>query len=51
MNQDNHILPKPEKEFETRNNNKEYKVKSIIDNMIYNKKINNQLPNFYYLIL
>lgn len=33
-------LPEPEREFETRNN-KKYKVKIIIDNIIYSKEINN----------
>ena len=37
VNQNNHILLKPEKEFEARNNEK-YKVKTIINNKIYEKK-------------
>ncbi len=51
MNQDNHILPKLERKFEIRNNNKEYEVKSIINNTVYGKKAKNQLPDLYYLVL
>lgn len=43
-------LPEPEKEFEAENN-KEYKVKSIIDSMVYEKKAKNKLPGLYYLVL
>ena len=47
-------LPKLEKnlEFEAIGN-KKYKVKAIIDSVVYNQQINNsnQMPGFYYLIL
>ncbi len=47
-------LPEPEKdlEFEGRSN-KEYKVKVIIDNIMYSQQTNesNQIPGFYYLNL
>ncbi len=46
----NNILPESEKEFEAKNN-KKYKVKAIIDNAVYNKKVNNQMLSLYYLIL
>ena len=46
----NEILLELKMEFRTRNN-KECKVKVIINNAVYGKKTNNQMPNFYYLIL
>ena len=49
MNQNNALLD-PEKKFKAKNN-KKYKIKSIIDSTIYNKKVKNQLPSFYYLVL
>ncbi len=47
MNQDNYVLSEPEREFKARNNNKEYKVKLIIDSMVYSKKAINQLSSLY----
>ena len=37
------IFPEPERKFEAENN-KEYKVKVIINNAIYGHKAENQLP-------
>lgn len=37
-------------EFEARNN-KKYKVKSIINSLIYNKTVENQFQGLYYLVL
>ena len=34
------------KKFETEKN-KEYEIKIIINNMIYGKKVNNQISGFY----
>lgn len=51
MNQDNHALLEPKREFKAGDNNKEYKIKSIINNIVYGKEANNQLSNFYYFIL
>ena len=48
MNQ-NKILPKLNKEFKAKNN-KEYKIEVIINNMVYNKEVNNQISDLYYLI-
>ncbi len=44
-------LPEPEKEvkFEA-GDNKEYKVKAIIDSAVYGQQVNNQRPGLYYLI-
>lgn len=42
-------LPKSKGEFEARDN-KKYEFKAIIDNVVYSKEINNQMPGFYYLI-
>ena len=36
----NDALPELKKEFEA-GNNKEYEIKTIINNMVYDKKINN----------
>ncbi len=47
----NQELPKPKKEFDFSNNNKEYEVKAIIDSAVYNKKANNKMPGLYYLVL
>ncbi len=49
---DNKALPEPEKElkFEARDN-KEYKVKAIIDSAVYDQQANDQMPGFYYLVL
>ncbi len=45
------LLSKLEKvEFEA-GDNKEYKVKVIIDNVVYSQQANNQMPSLYYLIL
>ncbi len=46
----NNALEKLEKEFEA-GKDKEYKVKAIIDNAMYSKEINNQMPGLYYLVL
>ena len=46
---DNQALPKPEKEFEAKNN-KEYKIKAIINSAVYGKEVNNQIPDLYYLV-
>lgn len=43
-------LPEPKKELEPRNN-KKYEVKVIIDSVVKGKKRNNQILDFYYLIL
>ena len=42
-------LLKP-KEFKTRNN-KEYEVKIIINNTIFGKETNGQIPGLYYCVL
>lgn len=39
------------REFETGNNNKEYKIKAIISSIVYGKEANNQILGLYYLIL
>ena len=46
------LKPKKDLEFEV-GDNKEYKVKVIIDNTIYDQQTNNsnQMPGFSYLIL
>ena len=46
----NKTILEPEKEFDTRDD-KKYKVKAIINNMMYSKKANNQISIFYYLVL
>ena len=47
-------LPEPKKdlEFEAKSN-KEYKVKAIIDSVVYGKQTNNsnQMSGFYYFVL
>ncbi len=43
-------LAKSEREFEAENN-KEYKVKVIIDSLVYGKKANNQISSLYYFVL
>ncbi len=40
------VLLEPKKEFEIRNN-KEYKVKSIVNSMIYNKKVESKMKKGY----
>lgn len=40
----------PERKFEARDN-KEYKVKAIINSAVYNQEINGQISGLYYLIL
>lgn len=37
-------------EFEAEDN-KEYKVKLIINSAVYSKEANSQMPDFYYLVL
>lgn len=49
MNQNDALL-KLEQEFEGRNN-KKYKVKSIVNNTVYDKEIRSQLLGFYLLVL
>lgn len=46
----NTTLPEPKKEFETEND-KNYKVKAIINSAMYSKEVNNQMPVLYYLVL
>ena len=45
----NNALPKPKK-FEIRDN-KKYEIKAIINNTVYGKEANNQMPGFYSFIL
>ncbi len=42
--------PKKELEFET-GGNKEYKVKAIIDSVVYGQQANDQMPGLYYFVL
>ena len=44
------FLLKLKKKFKVKNN-KKYKVKAIVDSVVYNHKANNQISNLYYLIL
>lgn len=44
------LLLELKREFKVKNN-KKYKIKAIVDSTVYNKKINNQMLDFYYLIL
>ena len=45
------MLPKPEKEFEAKDE-KEYKVETIIGSAVYGQQANNnQMPGFYYFVL
>ena len=48
-NSANETLQEPKKKFEAREN-KKYKVKASVNNTIYNYKIENHLPGFYYLV-
>lgn len=48
VNQSN--LLEIEKKFKAKDN-QEYKVKSMIDSIVYGKEIENQLPDLYYLVL
>ncbi len=43
-------LLEPEKEFEA-GDNKDYKVKAIIDSAVYGQQANDQMPGLYYLVL
>lgn len=43
-------LSEPEKEFETEDN-KKYKVKTIINSIVYGKEVNDQILGLYYLVL
>ncbi len=44
-------LPEPEKEIEFEaGDNKEYEVKAIIDNAVYDQQANDQIPGLYYLV-
>ena len=45
----NELFPEPELEFDI-GDNKEYKVKVIIDSTIYVKEVKEQLPDLYYLV-
>ena len=45
----NELFPEPEPEFDA-GNNKKYKVKAIIDNVVYAKKTEKHLPGLYYLV-
>ena len=49
----NKALPEPKKDIEFEaGNDKEYKIKAIINNIVYGQQINNnQMPGFYYLVL
>ncbi len=46
----NNAQLEPKKEFNAKNN-KKYEVKSIINNMVYSKEVESQIPELYYLIL
>lgn len=51
MNQsDANTLLELKREFEVKKN-KEYEIKSIVDSVVYSKKLTSQLPDLYYLIL
>ncbi len=51
INQNNiNILPESKRIFEIRDN-KKYKLKSVINSVMYNKEIKSQLLGFYYLVL
>ncbi len=44
-------LSEPEKKFEFEaGDNKEYKVKAIIDRAVYGQQANDHMPSFYYLV-
>lgn len=47
---DANTLLEPKRKFEAKNN-KKYKVKSIVNSMMYGKKVESQLLSFYYLVL
>ncbi len=45
-------LPEPEKDLEFgAGDDKEYEVKTIIDNAVYGQQANDQIPGLYYLVL
>ncbi len=44
------LFIEPKGEFKA-GNNKDYKVKAIINNAVYDKETNNQIPGLYYLVL
>ena len=46
----NHVLLEPKRVFKI-GDDKEYKVKSIIDKILYGYKIENYLLDLYYLVL
>ncbi len=49
---DNKALPELEKELEFEaGDNKEYKVKPIIDSAVYGQQANDQMLGLYYLVL
>ncbi len=48
---DSKALPKPTKELEFgAGGNKEYEVKAIIDNAVYDQQANDQMPGLYYFV-
>ena len=48
MNQNS--LLEPKKKFEAENN-KKCEIESIVNNIVYNKEVENQLSDLYYLVL
>ena len=46
----NKTLLDPKKKFKAKDD-KEYEVKVIIDSTIYDKKVNDQISSFHYLVL
>lgn len=46
----NNAMSELKREFKTKNN-KKYKVKAIMNSVVYGKKINNQIQGLYYLVL
>ncbi len=46
----NDTLPKPKIELKSKDE-KKYEVKTIINNVVYGKDANNQIPKLYYLVL
>lgn len=43
-------LPEPEREFKDENN-KEYKVKAIVNSVVYDQQANDEISSLYYLTL
>lgn len=46
----NEALPEPEKELKA-GDNKIYEIEVIIKSVLYDKKADNQMSGFYYLVL